>query len=382
MTHRPLPHRPKTHRTPWPVLVLSVALVLFVGVKLLWPVIVETAIIQSEDHPSALANVLVRDFVKAQRYQGLEGKPLPTPLDVRVFTVTAGTSSAQVARNLANAGLIDRPVDFLLPLYERGIQGQIQAGTYPVGGTLTPDELASRLLSASAEGKRLTVIEGWRLSQIATEVNKLYPKLAPAAFMAAAVAGPSYTQPSIKDLPAGTSLEGFLYPDTYYLAPDATPVQIVRLMLDNFEIRVGKSVREAAAKRKLSPSAVVAIASIIERESQVPDEDPVIASVYWNRIDKGMRLQADPTVQYALGDWKELSLKDLETDSPYNTYRRVGLPPTPICSPGLSSLLAAAKPAATDFFFFVAKSDGSNRHAFAVSVTEHEANRIKYGNVK
>jgi len=181
-------------------------------------------------------------------------------------------------------------------------------------------------------------------------------------------------------LPADTSLEGFLFPDTYFFKPTATATQIVDALLDQFELRVGQTLRQAAVDRKTTIYDMVKLGSIVEREARDRKESATIAGVYANRLDIGMKLDADPTVQYALGDWKELSLDDLEVDSPYNTYKVAGLPPTPICSAGAVALEGAAKPAQVPYFYFVAKNDGTGDHAFAKTLEEHEANRVKYGN--
>jgi len=181
-------------------------------------------------------------------------------------------------------------------------------------------------------------------------------------------------------LPADTSLEGFLFPDTYFFKPTATATQIVDALVDQFELRVGQTLRQAAVDRKTTIYDIVKLGSIVEREARDRKESATIAGVYTNRLDIGMKLDADPTVQYALGDWKELSLTDLEVESPYNTYRVAGLPPTPICSPGAAALEGAARPERNPYFYFVAKNDGTGDHAFAKTLAEHEANRVKYGN--
>jgi UPF0755 protein len=181
-------------------------------------------------------------------------------------------------------------------------------------------------------------------------------------------------------LPPETTLEGFLFPDTYFFRPDASGAQIVDALLDQFERKAGMTLREAAQQRKTTVYDIVKLASLVEREAHDRSESPTIAGVYANRLRIGMKLDADPTIQYALGDWRELTLKDLETDSPYNTYRVAGLPPTPICNAGQAALEGAAQPADVPYLFFVAKGDGTGQHAFAKTLEEQEANRVKYGN--
>ena len=146
------------------------------------------------------------------------------------------------------------------------------------------------------------------------------------------------------------------------------------------EQRAGQTLRQAAVDRKTTIYDIVKLASIVEREARDRKESATIAGVYSNRLTIGMKLDADPTVQYAIGVWREPTLADLEIDSPYNTYKVAGLPPTPICSPGQTALEGAAKPAQVPYFYFVAKNDGTGDHAFATTLAEHEANRVKYGN--
>src|SRR5262249_54371280 len=136
----------------------------------------------------------------------------------------------------------------------------------------------------------------------------------------------------------------------------------------------------AAAARKTTVYDVVKLASIVEREARDHNESATIAGVYQNRLNIGMKLDADPTIQYAKGTWGELTLDDLKLNSPYNTYLVAGLPPTPICSPGQAAIEGAANPADHQYLYFVAKNDGTGDHAFAKTLEEQEANRVKYGN--
>ena len=225
----------------------------------------------------------------------------------------------------------------------------------------------------------LRIIDGWRLSEIATAVNKAFPSITKEAFTQAAVVG-DRKNTVLVGMDATAPLEGFLFPDTYFMRPDTTALQIVDLLLDTFERKVGATLRSASAARKVMIYDIVKLASIVEREARDRNESPTIAGVYTNRLNISMKLDADPTIQYALGDWRELSLDDLEVESPYNTYRVAGLPPTPICSPGQAALEGAAKPERHPYFYFVAKNDGTGDHAFAKTLEEHEANRVKYGN--
>ena len=223
------------------------------------------------------------------------------------------------------------------------------------------------------------IIDGWRLSQVATAVNKAFPKISEDDFLKTAVVG-DRRNTVLSGLGPDQSLEGFLFPDTYFFKPTATPGTIVDTLLDQFEQRAGQTLRQAAVENKTTIYDIVKLASIVEREARDRNESPTIAGVYANRLRIGMKLDADPTIQYAVGQWRELTLADLEMDSPYNTYKVAGLPPTPICNAGQAALAAAAKPADVPYLFFVAKNDGTGDHAFAKTIEEQEANRAKYGN--
>jgi UPF0755 protein len=183
------------------------------------------------------------------------------------------------------------------------------------------------------------------------------------------------------ELPDPARLEGFLFPDTYHLTQDSHPSELVAAMLETFDRRVDPEIRAGFAQQGLSLHQAVTLASIVEREAIVTDERPMIASVFLNRLAQGIKLDADPTVQYAIGQqpdgawWKTgLSLDDLQIDSPYNTYLYAGLPPAPISNPGLASLRAVAFPESSPYLYFRAACDGSGRHTFAETFDQHVLN--------
>lgn len=371
--------RPERRSATAPFLfMLSVLVLLGAAVLAGRPQLEGTAVALAEDRPGVLRNVIVRDLVRAQLGADAE-RPADPGGTSRNFAVERGDTSAEVARRLSDEGIVTRPVVFLLALYDAGSEDTVQAGTYRVSPAMTPRELAVLFERAPGEQLVLRIIEGWRLSEVAAEVQRRFAQISAAEFAAAAVAG-RHQHPALRDLRAGTSLEGFLFPDTYFFAPTATADEIVGTLLDTFQRRAGSLLTEAADRRKVRIYDLVTVASIVEREARARSESATVASVYWNRLARGMALDADPTIQYAIGAWRELTLADLELDSPYNTYRRPGLPPTPICSPGEVALKAAAAPESTEFLFFVAKNDGSGEHAFARTLDEQEANRVKYGN--
>ena len=173
-----------------------------------------------------------------------------------------------------------------------------------------------------------------------------------------------------------------MLPDTYTIKREATSSEILVIMLQNFDQQLTEDIRNGYKRQGLTLSQAVTLASIIQKEAVAPDELPIIASVFYNRLHSGMKLESDPTAQYALGYdlaqetwWKNpLKANDLKVDSPYNTYVRVGLPPGPICAPGLAALTAVAFPAQTPYYYFRARCDGSGAHNFATTYAEHVNN--------
>lgn len=299
--------------------------------------------------------------------------------EMRDFQIAKGETASDVSRRLERDGLVRDRLAFLVVLYDGEHEEDLQAGVHRISPAMTPREIAAVLVQKAPEDQAtLRLIEGWRLTQIAAEVSKVFPKIAPEAFLQAAVVG-KRASPSLAGLDPAAPLEGFLFPDTYFFKKDAPAETIIATLLDNFETKAGTLLRAAAQEHKTTVYDLVKLASLVEREARDRKESATIAGVYANRLRIGMKLDADPTIQYALGQWRELTTDDLEIDSPYNTYKVAGLPPTPICDPGLAALQGAARPEQHDYLYFVAKRDASGDHVFAKTLEEHEANRVKIG---
>jgi len=342
------------------------------------PLAEDAAIAYVAEHDTLLRQDFIRGFV-ADRIANEADLAKDTRADNRPFVIARGETAGEIGKRLEQEGIIRSALAFDYVLYETERENALQSGTYTVSAALTPRDLAKLFEKAPGEQIVLRLIDGWRLSEIATAVNKAFPSITKEAFTQAAVVG-DRKNTVLVGMDATAPLEGFLFPDTYFMRPDTTAPQIVDVLLDTFERKVGATLRSASAARKVTIYDIVKLASIVEREARDRNESPTIAGVYTNRLNIRMKLDADPTIQYALGEWRELSLDDLKLDSPYNTYLYPGLPPTPIANPGVAALEGAAKPADVPYFYFVAKNDGTGGHAFAVTIEEHEANRVKYGN--
>jgi len=280
-----------------------------------------------------------------------------------VLEFPKGTSTQSMGQQLANAGVIHYPWQFLLA---RALHpnARLMAGEYQFTREASPLTVFNRIARGDVFFYELTVPEGSNIFDIAGIVGRI-SFLKSADFLKAA------RDPElIRDIdPSATTLEGYLFPSTYRITRSTTIHQLCRMMTDLFR----KQWRELG---KAAPvHEIVTLASLIEKETAVPEERPVVASVYLNRLRLGMQLDCDPTTIYAAlleGRYRGvIHRSDLDSTNPYNTYRHAGLPPGPIANPGLLSLKAALAPAQTDYLFFVAKADGSGGHRFSRTMAEH-----------
>ena len=284
--------------------------------------------------------------------------------------IAPGTSVAAVATKLEDKGVITSADIFRLYLKVRGGAGAIQAGEYELRQNLSMGEAKGALRRGpSIRFQKLTVPEGLTLEKIADRVGEL-PGRSRDRFLSAAKSG---TVKSKYQPPGSTNLEGLLFPDTYLVTDKEDEAGIVRRLVNRFD-QVADEVGLDSATRPngLSAYQVIVAASLVESEAKVKDDRPLIASVISNRLTEGMKLQIDATVLYAIGHKEKVLYSDLEVDSPYNTYKINGLPPTPISAAGKASLEAMLDPAKTTYLYYVL-SDKNGKHAFATTSSEFEA---------
>lgn len=293
--------------------------------------------------------------------------PVSTSGNPVIVFIPPGTGVAEIGAILSTAGLLRNERAFRVMLMVTGLGTKLQAGHYELAPTMSAREIAERLASGDVASFRVTIPEGFTLAQIADRMAK-QGDLDREEFLAAAT-GSALVGEVALPLPSG-ALEGYLFPETYEFRYDDPPRAMVARMVRELDRRFVTPNRDAIAKRGLSLHEIITLASLVEREARVDSERPLIAGVIQNRLERGMRLQIDATVQYALPKHKpRLTYEDLKVDSPYNTYLYAGLPPGPIASPGLPSLLAALRPARTDALFYVARPDGT--HVFTRTYEEH-----------
>ena len=285
--------------------------------------------------------------------------------EVRVL-IPRGATLRVAAESLEKAGVIGNATTFRLYGMLRGSDRSIRAGTYVFKRPVAWGEVLDDLRGGKGLEHAITIPEGWSLLQIVPQLARVLE--VPVDSVQAAVRDTALLH--ALDVPTPT-LEGYLFPDTYVFPDGTTARAAVRVMVDRFQRVWQPEWNQRLQALAMSRHDVMALASIVEKEARLPEERPVIAAVYVNRLKTGMLLQADPTVQYALGKHVARVLyKDLAIDSPYNTYRKAGLPPGPIGAPGRPSIIAALYPAQTPFKFFVAFPDG--HHEFTTDFAQHE----------
>jgi UPF0755 protein len=289
--------------------------------------------------------------------------------------IPVGAGSRQIGDRLIAAGVIRDRSTFQIALWQSGQARHLQAGEYRFDRPATPAEVLARLARGDVYVIKVTFPEGRTIREMAAifEGRGLGPA---SAFIDAA----RDTQLVRALDPGARDLEGYLFPETYSLPRRTTAPALVRAMVDGFQVALTPEMRESARARGLSIHDVVTLASIVEKETARPEERPLVAAVYENRLRIRMALQSDPTVIYALdraGKYAgNLRRDDLSFDSPYNTYRYTGLPAGPIAAPGKAALDAVIHPAKADYLYFVSRNDGS--HEFARTLTEHDRNVFRY----
>ncbi len=285
--------------------------------------------------------------------------------------IEPGSGTRAIGERLIQAGVVRNDATFRAALWRTGRARSLQAGEFRFDRPMTPTEVIGKIARGEVHNRRITFPEGLTVQEMA----RIYEQQGfgrAAAFVEAA-----REASLVRDIdPSAGDLEGYLFPETYSMPRDTTAARLVQLMVGRFRQLFTPEMQQAGQAVGLTPRQVVTLASLVEKETAVPAERPIVAGVYLNRLKIGMGMQADPTVIYALqraGRYDgNLRRDDLSFDSPYNTYRYPGLPPGPIASPGLASLKATVAPAQVDFLYFVSRNDGS--HVFARTLAEHNEN--------
>ena len=289
--------------------------------------------------------------------------------DAVSISISKGSTLIDISTELHSKKVIKNRSSFILAVKMLGYEKDIPAGKFNIDNVSTNYSLVNKLINSVNVSKKVTILEGWSINEIAEKLHSSL-KIDKKSFLNASKNKALLDKWEIKS----NSFEGYLFPNTYQFAEDVSPIKIIDKMVSEYKKNVTKKMYDRMSKINLNENEVLTLASIIEGEAIYDSERPTISGVYHNRLKKGMRLQADPTIQYIIDDSpRRLLNKDLKIKSPYNTYLNHGLPPGPINNPGLESIKAALYPEEIDFLYFVAKGDGY--HTF--SKTEKEHNKAK-----
>ncbi len=284
-----------------------------------------------------------------------------------IFVVARGSGVNQIAEDLNKAGLIRSKLIFYFVVKLNGLENKIQAGDFRLSPSMNATELAQALTKGTLD-QWVTIIEGLRKEEIAQILNEKVG-IDEAEFIQKA-------------------REGYLFPDTYLIPKGSSVDTVLSIFQNNFDRKYTPDMQSIASQRKLTDDQVITLASLVEKEARSFENKVIVASIMLKRFNRGMALDLDATVQYALGYdpikktwWKKvLTSADVKMNSPYNTYKNAGLPPTPICNPGLDSINAVLQADQnTPYYFYISSSDGSTMH-YARTLEEHERNIEKYLN--
>jgi len=276
-----------------------------------------------------------------------------------IFVIEEGEGMEQIANRLKQEGLLRNKWIFYYYIWLQRKTGMLQAGTYGFNPSMTVGQIVNKVINGDVEKNwiKITIPEGWKNYQIEDRLT---------------IFGLINSEEKLPE-----DLEGFLFPDTYYFYKDSSIEDVIERMQDNFNRKVTEEMKREIEKQGKTLYEIIIMASVIEKEVYDLEDMTIVSSVFWNRVEDNYPLESCATIAYILGiDKWRYSIEDTKIESPYNTYRNVGLPPTPINNPGLNAIKAAIYPAETDYYFFLSAPDGTT--IFSKTLEEHNANKRKY----
>jgi UPF0755 protein len=304
-------------------------------------------------------------------------------IEAKLFTIEKGQTAKEIAFNLKKDNLIKDPYIFIFYAIISNKYRKIQAGEYLLSSQMETSKIISLLTNGETAKEKLTIIEGWDLRDIAQYLKN--KNIASEEEFYAITGNPTGESKSVNtnnysllsDKPSDLSLEGYLFPDTYYIDKTDDLESIVNKMLTNFGSKLTLDLKSEIKRQNKTIFEIITMASIIEKEVKTPEDKKIVSGILWKRIDEGMRLQVDATVLYAMGEKNsKVYTKNTQIDSPYNTYRIDGLPLGPISNPGIDSIIAAIYPDKTDYYYYLSAPNGET--IWAKTLQEHNNNKIKY----
>jgi len=306
--------------------------------------------------------------------------PVSSSPDLKSFGVTSGQGSTEISRQLKQQGFIRSPLVFQFYVWTQGISSKLKTGEYFLSQNLSSQEIAEILFKGpgKTKEKRLTFIEGWTLNDFANYLEN-QGMVKSQDFWPAVQQKASYWDQYefLAAKPKNLDLEGYLFPDTYRIYSDTTAEEIVKKMLDNLGAKLTDDILSEIKRQGKTVHEILTLASILEKEVSTDSDRKLVADIFYKRLAADIALQADSTVNYASGkSVSRASAGDLKIDSPYNTYKYRGLPPGPICNPGLSAIMAAIYPTPNSYYYFLTTPEG--KVIYSQTYDEHVAAKNKY----
>ena len=297
--------------------------------------------------------------------------------DIIIYNLERGMGSKDIATTLINQRIIKSGVFFRIFTIVTFQHTKLQAGKYELSPGMTIPEIVKKFVSGDTVKNKITIIEGWNLDDIGTylEDKNVYLKK---DFLAATKKDLRKEFEFLEDQPQNASLEGFMFPDTYYIFEDATVEDFLKTTLSNFDKKLSPDLRKEIDNQNKSVFQIITMASMVEKEVQSTEDKKIVSGILWKRIKEGIPLQVDATVNYITHkNDPKVSIKDTKIDSPYNTYKYYGLPLGPISNPGMDSIIAAIYPTKTDYWYYLS-ADGTGKIIFSRTLEEHNIAIAKY----
>jgi len=302
--------------------------------------------------------------------------------NTKIFTISSGEGAKQVSINLEKEGIIKDHYAFLFYVYAKNNYKNIQAGDYLLSSGMNIADIVKMIVNGNISQRKITIPEGWDLRDIADYFQS--QGISTREDFYSIVGEPTKTDNNINisgygfpGKPSGLSLEGYLFPDTYYVGYGDNAETIIKKTLENFDQKITTEMKAEAKAQGKSTFEILTMASLIEKEVKTYHDKQIVSGILWNRLNKGMPLQVDSTVLYANGgDASKVYTDDTKIDSSYNTYKYKGLPLGPICNPGIDSVEAALNPITSNYYYYLSAPDGTTH--FSKTLEEHNINKVKY----
>ncbi len=302
--------------------------------------------------------------------------------NTKMFAIEKGQGAKEISLNLEGDGIIKNPYLFLLYVYAKGNYMNIQAGEYLLSPGMSVSDIVNMIVAGKTAEEKLTIVEGWDLRDLAVYFEKQGLATKDEFYNITGIPTATNNNISIEedilnDKPQGISLEGYIFPDTYYYNKNDNAETIIKKAMDNLDKKLTPELREKIKSQNKSIFEIITMASLIEKEVRTPADKAIVSGILWKRLANGMGLQVDATVLYATGkENSKVYTVDTKFDSLYNTYKYRGLPLGPICNPGMDSIIAAIMPTKTDYLYYLSAPDGTTH--FSKTLAEHNLNKAKY----